>query len=369
MNTEQLHSVIKKLHQAHSQVRTVKRFNAARDALQNVINQPGNPDVQQAYRVALDALRAILKDERLTVFSAKEDDILVETDLYQFTGPALLRNLNDAVDNDNYTPALAIQQLAELNDKLNAQLNRLGGLDQHLTDLNIGYDVVHVNEAQIGFYIPRPSGENLTFAGLIEEEQELDQFVASANEIVIGSRDSPPVKLLTASDYGFLLQLALPVAGFLAVVLERALAARKVWLEGQILKKQLGALDAPAEHIAGLDEHFKNRLNDQIRTGVEQAVSEHSSLSDVGRRNELTNEIVIHVKAFADKANKGHYVDLKIGPPPTTETDPAGNSMVVNSEASLAAVARAREIDLLTRRVHELEHEVKQQRRLASPED
>jgi hypothetical protein len=359
MNAEQLHSIVRRLHESHGQVRTVKRLNTARDALQNVVNQPGNPDLQQTYRGAMEALRQALADERITVFTAKEESMLAETGLYNSTGMALLSAVDAAVDNDNFTPALAVQQLAQTHDKLHAQLGRLVNLDQQLGELNIGYDEVGPEDAQVGFYIPRPDSD-LTFSQLIEEEKRLDTFIAAANEMVTGKRDSADVKLLTASDYGFLLQLAVPVAAFLTVAIERALAARKMWLEGEMLKKQLASLSVPDENTKGLADHFKKQLDDRIRAGVEEAVTQYGGLQDMARKNELTNEIVIHVRTFTEKTNDGHYVDLKIGPPKPLEE--GADEAAASAQSELAA--KTREIDLLTRRVHELEHESRRQRRL-----
>lgn len=364
MNAEQLHGVVRKLHQAHSTHRTIKRVNAARDALQNSISNPGNADVQQTYRGALAALEQVLRDEALTIFSVKDNAILVETGLFKLTGPSLWEGVTSAVNGDQLTPSLAVQQLEQISQRINAQLGSLGQLDQILNDLNVGYDDVEPEEAQAGFYIHRTTGENISFEELIEEQAEINQFVSLATELVTGKSESPGVKLLTASDYGFLLEVVPPVAGFMALAIERALAARKVWLETQLLKRQLDVRGAPTDALKALGDHFERQLADHIRQAVEEAVARFSAISerDKPRERELTNHLTIHVKSIVEKTDRGNYVDLKVGlPTPVAEGD-GGTAAPTSLDA-----ARMQEIDHLTRRLHELEHEARGQRRLSSP--
>lgn len=365
MNAEQLHSVIRALHTAHAELRTQKRVNATRDALQNVVNNPGNAEPQQQYRSALNALFELLEHERISEFSIKDNVVLVETGLHELTGPALAERVKAAVDGDQFTPAVAVQELTKVSEFLSSELARVIQLDQTLSALSIGYDDVEPAEAQAGFYVPRPPDKNLTLKSLIEEQTELDAFVAAANEVVTGSRDSAPVKLLTASDYGFLLEVAPQVAGFMALAIERALAARKVWLETRLLKKQLESFGAPVDQLKGIDDFFEKDLDGKIRVAVEEAVTKFSGLAaDKPRERELTNELHIHVKAIVNKADEGHYVDLKVGLPAPSSSEPEeGADSVVQSESLL----RMREIDHLTRRLHQLEHEARKQSRIAPP--
>lgn len=351
MNAEQLNGLLSALAKAHKSQGTVEKMAAVRSALESIAGDPANPAHQTQFREQLNILTTALRVDGLNEFSVREEAIIDDLGLRNLVGAVIEQKTVGSIAGQELTPRVAADAFIKIHDDVQNKLNKIREIAAGLTELGIDKGEPERGTVELGMFVPRPESD-LTLAQILEEGSELNRLVSAAYEVVEGKPESPPVRYLTSSDYGFLLEVAPQVVAFVVLAVERSLALYKGWLEVQALHKQLKDKGTPDTLIDPLREESKKKLDLDIHAAIKAAVEERSPSTDTARKNELTNQVVAEVKIFLNKAERGNYLDIRVG----MEKAPAEQ----DGEAPEAAKARERvavlkEVKSLAQRLHALE--------------
>ena len=354
MNAEQLNGILWRFVEGHRAQGTVKKFAAVRSAIEAIASEPGSAAHQKQFRDNLHSLLGALHVDALNVFSVREESLIDDLKLRGLVGNELARMIGDAVAGQDITPRVAADAIVKLHDGMQNRLSKLQQTQSGLTELGVEKGEPDAGSVELGLFVPRHDGD-LSLAEILAEGNELNRLVTAAYEVVEGESKSPPVRYLTSSDYGFLVEMGPQVVAFLVLAVERSLALYKGWLETQVLHRQLKERGASDDLIAPLVDASKRKLDADLHDEIRQAVQERSRSTDEGRKNELANQVVAEVRIFLNKAERGNYLDIRVGmeeAPPEKEDDGQ------EAKDARTRVNLLREVELIARRLHALERGV-----------
>lgn len=361
MNAEQLHGLLRRLSAAHAELGTLAKLEEVRAALDGIANNPGNGDFQNQFRQRTTELVGLFTDERLNVFTVRELALIDELSLDVLVGNKAEARLKRAISGQDLTPRVAHDKVRRLHKQLNQRLSSIQTIVSGLDGLGIGDGAPLPGEVEVGLYVPRGDNE-MRLDALLEEAEQFNKLLVVANELVTGSSDSPRVRFLTSSDFGFLVDAAPEVIDLIVSCLERGLALYVGWLGALALHRQLAERGHGEETLKQLQAHEDAKLEGDLHAEVKGIVQSKSVQDDAGRKHELTNHLVSHVRVFLQKTQKGHYVDVRVGaiPEPNPNSEDEGPTQ--------QQISLLQRIETMSHRLHLLEQTQRTSLSLPPPE-
>jgi hypothetical protein len=312
MNAERLHAIAVALNAEMTNGKTVGRMQELITNLQNVVNQPATPH-QQALSQSLKTIHSALAEPPSDRFSPAWREILREIDGEDFFGKTLNANIDAIFARNQITPAVALEELQQLNKRLTAFKNALDQITVAFRHLKIGDEKLSPGECEIGILIPRNAVSNqlLDFA---DELKELGFILNSFAEVATGKKDELKIRTISSSDLLVHLQAAAPYAACLAVSIERVIALYKQLLEIRKLREDIRKQGVPDDQTTGV-EIFANQLMEKgIDKIAVEVVNEYHKKGDSGRKNELTNAIRISLNKIANRIDCGFNIEVRVEP-------------------------------------------------------
>lgn len=358
MNAEQLNGILWRLAEGHKEAATVKRLSGLRGALENLANEPQNGDRQNQMREQMNNFVDATSAEKINLFSIREEGLIDDLGLRELVGANLENRVKTAISGQEVlTPRVAFDNVVKIHDALQNKLNRIRDISTGLTELGIDYGKPDAGEVELGMFVPRPA-EDLSLEQVLKEGGDLNELVSIGYQVIEGTPHSPPVRYLTSSDYGFLLDVNPAVVAFLVLSLERTLALYNNWLDIRLKHHELKELGASAEHLKPLEDAAEKDRDLKVHAAVLEVIKERSPL-DANRQNEIANLVVVKIGVFLKKTSTGSYLDVRVGDDKPNDPAPQEGESEEGSATRAAATEQARllrnEIRTISQRLHALE--------------
>ena len=312
MNAERLHAMVISLNQEIAQTDVIRRMQEMVNALQSVVSQP-HPSHQQQLSQSLKALYPALVDTTSDRFSPAWRQILCEIGGEDLFGASLKRNIETIIANNQMTPAVALEELQELQRRLQAFKKALDQCAAALHLFKIGYEELAPGECEIGLLIPRTAVNNqlLGFAG---ELRDMGFILNTFSEVATGKKDDLEIRTISSTDLLVYLQAAPQYAACLAVAVERVVALYKQLLEIKKLRQLIKQQGVPDKETTGIENHANQLMKNGIDKIAVDVVNQYHKRDDKARKNELTNAVRISLNRLANRIDKGFNIEVRAEP-------------------------------------------------------
>lgn len=338
MNVERLHLIARELHDDLARTTLVQQLNELATAFSNLANQPGEPTYQAAVSSAREAVRTSAADSDVDEWPAAWRATLEELDVDDIVGSNLTQRVEDAIVSNEITPATASATVQELAQDLASVDTSLTQMMAVFDRFSIATESLEAGEAEVGVTIPRGEvSERLVDLG--REFAELNRIFGVFVEIETGSREPMRVRTIASSDYGVYLETAVHVGAFIAVSIERLLAAYKTILEIRTLRQGL-ADQGLEDQLTAVDERVNSLMDEKIREYVGEVVAERYPAERSDRSREIEIELLNSLRMMANRIDHGFNFDVRApAPEPSQEdqTEPADSSIAAATERIVSA--------------------------------
>ena len=346
MNVERLHLIALELHNDLARTTLAQQLTSLAEALATLANQPGEPTYQQAVSVAREAVRTAVDDSAVDEWPAAWRATLEELDIDDLVGANLAQRVEDGIISNEITPSTASATIQGLAQDLSSVDTSLTQMLSVFDRFNIATESLEAGEAEVAVTIPRGEvSERLVDLG--REFAELNKILGVFVEIQTGSREPMRVRTIASSDYGVYLETAVQVGAFIAVSIERLLAAYKTILEIRTLRQGL-ADQGLEDQLEAVDERVNLLMDEKIREYVDEVIAErYPERSE--RSHELEIELLNSLRMMANRIDHGFNFDVRAPEPeksPDDEAEPADSSI---AEATARIVSASPNLKYINR--------------------
>ncbi len=311
MNVEKLNSLALSLVEENNNLHYVKLFSDVTKTLQNIVNQPNQPQHQTNLATQLKSLQKALSNSLVNDFSPAWYQVLVELEIDDIMGNKLSKKINEIIQKNQITPAQAHQDLVKIYQKLNTKITGFTNIINGLKILDFGFDELKDNECEIGILIPRKYIEN-DLGKFGNEIKELNFILNNYSELIIGKKESFQIRNLSTSEPLITVATITAIAAGIAKTIGWLIDNYKKLLEIKQLKQKLKEQGLSNEELKGIDKHSNDFMEKAIDDIVNKMAKEYSGNGDNARKNELLNGIRISLNKIANRIDKGFNFEVRI---------------------------------------------------------
>jgi len=267
LNAERLHVVAKAIQQELTSARVLENLTDVTNALQNLVNQPANPQYQQIVANKRKELEVALKNAASDNFSPAWRQIVRQIGGEDLLGVVLEERLRTTLERNQITPSNALQEIREIQQSLT---NFKGAIDQivgGLRILRIGTEDLAPGEAEVGVEIPRAAIEN-DLAGLEKELGELKFILRTFLEFSTGTSGPIPLRTISSTDLQFYFTAVPGAAAALAYAINLLVDAYKKIVDIRRNHAELKDGGVPADVLKPLEDYANNAIKQKIEDFV-----------------------------------------------------------------------------------------------------
>lgn len=326
MNAERLHAIAISLNQEISKGNVVGKLQELINALQQVVNQP-HPSHHQNLANQLNGIYAVLTDTSSDAFSPAWRQILSEIGGEELFGTTMKEAIKNVFERNQITSAVALQELQQLQKKLQAFKTALDQCIAAFREFKIGDEKLAPGECEVGILIPRKAIDDqlLDFA---DELKELGFILNTFAEVATGKKDKLSIRTISSSDLLVYLNAVAPYAACPAVAIERTVALYKKLLEIRKLHQEIRKQGVPDDQTAGIENYANQLMGDGIDKVSLEIVEQFYKGKDKARKNELTNSVRISLNKLANRIDQGFNLEVRVEPIPKDVSGRAENATI-----------------------------------------
>lgn len=334
MNADRLNALLHVLREDFYRTNLPQQIERLSAALQQVVQQPQQPNHQVAVSNALKEVLRALEESEVDDLSPAWKEMLSEVGYASSLGEAARERLNESFKRAEVTPTLVKEEVDVLKGEI-AQLNDavIKGISA-FEGLSVGAEELAPGKCELGFMIPRDAIE-YRLDSFANECKEFDFIFGTFSEIVSGQRDHYRISTISSSDLSVFLDSAPAVAALVATAAERIVAFYKQLLEVRKLRSEMLKQDVPKEAFKAIDEHSNSRMGIAIAEIATEIMGVHGAKHESGRKNELENSLRISLQKLANRIDRGYHIEVRVGllPEPETEDDATDEDLKANTDA------------------------------------
>jgi hypothetical protein len=309
MNAERLHHVARNLRHELQEGGSVVELRRMTDALVGLSNNPGDSAAQQQLSEAVAVLRSNLPTAASNEWPPSDRQIVDELGLTDYLGAILLERIDGILQSNELTPAVALEEVRPLHERLTEVDKQLDSLLAALDFFAIGADELH-DQVEVGIAIPREAVNN----GLQElgvEFTRLRKIVGPFQELATGTRDEVEVRAIASSDFSVFLAAAPIWALSLAKAIRELVLAYEKIVEIKRQRAEMQKLDIPEKAFEKIDEHAQAQMGTRIGQLVEELIKDAHGNLDANRSNELRIDLKLSLEALAGRLDRGYGIDIR----------------------------------------------------------
>ncbi len=313
MNAERLHIIALTLRQELTKSSIADRLQSLVSACQ-AIGQASNATTQQNLVSARDEFYEVVTDTPSDSFTPAWRQILAEMGGEELFGRKLKQQVQQILAENQMTPLVAHQQLREILTKLQKFEDALNQLVAAFAHFQVGSEKLGPGEAEITLLIPREAvgGKLADFA---DELEEMKFILNTFSEVATGHTDD--LEIRTVSSSGLMVFLAAtPLFGaIIAKVVDFVVGQYKKILEIKKLQLEIARLELPEEISEKTKEHANTLMEAEIEDFTVEIMNQYTTVTDPGRRNELTTAVKVSLNRIANRIDRGFNFEVRIEPP------------------------------------------------------
>ena len=313
MNAERLHAVCLALQNEINQINIQNKLQQIVKSLQQIVNQPQQPQPQQQLSNVLTQFYEELSDSQSDGFSPAWRQSLEEIGGENLLGTALSERIKEIIERNQITPSAAHQELQQIQQEFERFKSGIDNTVTGLKSLNIGYEQLSPGECEVGVVIPRKAVNNqLDEFG--KELQELNFILGTFSELSSGTRENYEIKSISSSDLGIYLAAIPPVAACIAHAAEKIIDLYKKLIEIRKHKAELKILGLKEKELKGITDHSNKIMKEGIESLTVEVVNNYYVGNDDNRKNELSNAVKISLNKIANRIDQGFNIEVRAEP-------------------------------------------------------
>jgi hypothetical protein len=312
MNSERLHVVILAIHDDFKRNKIKQLFEAFSQALQQMANQQ-HPSHQQQMAETKKQLDGALVKSPSNNFSPAWRQALEELELSNYVGIGLAAQIDDILNANQMTPAIAQQEVQKVYQQFETKRNALEQVVSGFSIIKIGKEQLNPGECEIGILIPR----NVINNELDHFQKELHDisFILDAfHRTVIGQKSSVKLRTISSSDFSVFMDSLPKVAACMAAVVAFLINSYKSLLEIRKLHGELKKQGVPEEGLQGIDTHANSIMKKAVDDAHAMVIERYSIDLDQTQKNELSNHLRISISKLANRIDKGFNIEIRSEP-------------------------------------------------------
>ncbi len=308
MTTQRLFGILKLIDSLDRDLRLQLSLEQIRDALNNIVSAPAQPQHQSALASALTSFTDAAAKMARSI-SPSDASAIEQMGGAEFFDPAIAEKVTSSIQTNAMTPSVARDFVQRVVTGRATFLGTVKAALQSLEKLGITDSAVKPGTAEVAFLIPRDLFDNELHA-FAKELTFISRLVQHVTEAQTG--EAGPVKLdqLSSSVPTVMLMADLVVLGTLATVIDKFLKAWERIEKIRQIRTQLSDM--------GLKGAALQQLTDDITTTVEQVIEESTELVisnyKGSRKNELENAIRGDTKRLFGQIERGLTVEFRAQP-------------------------------------------------------
>ena len=345
MNTSKLHVIASALKDELARCGTVAELQKAITALQQLIKQPNQPNLQQQLSAALTQLYTKLEDSPVDEYSPAWRDAMEELGVDQEFGKQLEENIKTIIEKNQMTHQVAFDELSKIHNEIKQTEGNLNGLVTSLVYFSVGEDELGEDECEIGVIVPRKYVDN-NAKKFGQELIELEKILIVFTELSTGERDNLKIRTISSSELSVFFDFLPVVGASIAVAVERIVALYKNMLEIKKLKAELVKQNVPDDKLTGIEEHAESIATPEIENLTVALITEFGGHLNDNRKNEIKIELRHSLKKLANRVDRGFNIELRVSHIDKTDEDDSeeqnGNA---NSQANLRILEASKNIE------------------------
>lgn len=309
MNAEELLSIAANLNEDLREIDLLNRLNNLRDALQGLINQPAQPQLQEQLSAERTALAAALAESRTNEYPPVWRSRLEELGFSDVLGASLAAQLDEVFSRNEITLQAALDQLEPIRERVEEIVEALRETQAGLTGLGFETDVLEPGECELSVLIPA-TGENREADRLATELAFVDGAVKLFSELAGLGRPATQVRALASSDFLVYVYVAVEVAKDFGAVIDYV---TQLHTKLRRLKEIVGEfIELSGPEAVG--DGMQAQVTAELETGIDEiteTIVQSAKLDDSGRVTELRTEISRTVRGVAARVDNGFRYELR----------------------------------------------------------
>ena len=320
MNAEKLYKISSELKLEFDKINIVNVLTQLKNHLQNVVNQPQQPNHQQNLTKSQKQLFDYLETAPSNDFSPIWKQIIEEIGGINLIGKNLKQRIEDAFNGNQITPSTALEEINKILSETQTFYNSLNQINTGFESLNVGMEELEQGYCELSYLIPRRfTEENLS--SLKKEIAELNFILNNISEVVTGKKQEFKVNTLSSSDYTLYIELTLLIGNILIIATEKILNTYKIILEIKNLRNELKEKGVPEKETKGIERHANNTMETEIIELAKDIVTKHYKGKDNERKNELISGLTISFNKIANRIDNGFNLDIRVETLPEIEEE------------------------------------------------
>jgi hypothetical protein len=309
MTADKLYSTLKFIENLDSKLALQKSLDSIREALDNLVSSPAQPQYQSNLATALASFAAAAVKMAEAITPSQRSSIKGMGG-EEFFDPAIAEKIKTSVQTNAMTPSVAQGFVQDLATRRSSFLSTVKGARQNLEKLGIRDSETKAGSADVAFLIPRNLFAN-ELGSLAKELSFISRLMQDYSEAVTGQATQPELEQLSSSIPTVTLLAGLLVLDKLGTVVNKFLEA---WEKIQKIRRVRGELTDMGLKGAAVEE-----LTEQITETIDQTVEESVELvvnkypGDEGRKKELSNAIRQDTRRLFGQIERGLTIELRVG--------------------------------------------------------
>lgn len=319
MNVEQLHSTCLELKKEISSTDIIGTIQKLESNLQQLVNQPNQPQHQQE----IGNLRTFLT-ERLSEIEQSERSVVKRNIIQEIGGSGLfgselLERINESFIQVDVTPSL-------VHSDIHTILTELNEFNQGLDELIAGFKKfgIHTEElepytAELGVMIPRYNNSD-DLDVLSKDLSRLNKELQAFNELVTGQADNFKVKTVSSSDISVFLNILPETAQAVVSTIALLMYGYDKLLDIRKKRQEFVEQNAPEEVVQSLDKWAEGVMEEQIEEATSKLLEEFKGVKRPDKRvREVETNIRLSTKKLAGRIDVGYHFSAKVAEPEDSE--------------------------------------------------
>ncbi|NNN05066.1 MAG: hypothetical protein HKL90_04115, partial [Elusimicrobia bacterium] len=223
MNAERLNKLSQMIQAELNSTNEVGLLQAITATLQNLVNQPQAPNLQQTLGAQTTQLLAALDNVPSDSLTPTWREILKDIGGDELLGKQLKQQIENIFSRNKITFALALQEMRLIHQRVQEFKNGIDQAALAFKQLRIETEELEPGECEFGILIPRDAVDN-KFGRFSDELEEFNFILGTFSEIVLGSKADIEIRTLSSSELLIFLKISSHVAVCLAAAVERVRA-------------------------------------------------------------------------------------------------------------------------------------------------
>ena len=319
MHVAKLHAALHAIAEEFDSGQTLQNLDQLESTLAGSVASPGE-ETTLAFRQAYEKIEQILQSAPTNSATPTRRMIFGNIGATQYIGQGLWTQLSSIITENSIALANAVQQISELNQKVQDFYDSVRTLHDKLHDFDIEPDSLPPRQARVAIAIP-PELVGSSLDGLATEIHEFDDVLKTFQKVAGTESVSLKISSICPSGFQLFLDAAPVLAAVVATAIQQIADIHRNLLATKKLIQDLAKQNVPAERIQALkaDEEL---LVDKGLDDLAKSLLADYCKSTGKARSDLKVLLARDLRFLAHRIDQGLLVEAQMSPPAASAKAP-----------------------------------------------